>query len=375
MSNLPRDLVEEILSRVPVKYRRAVRFTCKTWNTLTKDDSFVKKHVGQAKLASAKTKEFMVIMTMGFRVYLTSVNLHSNVIKHEAKFTSLDDSDVLDVVRVIHCDGLLLYITKGSSKLVVWNPYCGQPRWIEFEPSFNRTGIYLYALGYEKHINCCDSHKILRFSNFFYKLKEFKIYDFNSDKWRVLDVTPDEKIRIPYHSRGVSLKGNTYWFAETRDGHDCLILSFDFTRERFWLPLSMPFKYWKPEDLVTLSSVRDEQLAVLHQRSDTFMMEFWITTKIEPNMVSWNTKLFLAVNMVRPHSHFGLGFTFMSLSFFINEEKKAALVFSKDQGVSPTRDIAYIVGMDGTLKEAYLCVHEKYRYPLACSYVPSLVQL
>ncbi|XP_019084585.1 PREDICTED: ABC transporter E family member 1-like, partial [Camelina sativa] len=47
MSDLPRDLVEEILSRVPVTSTRAVRLTCKKWNTLSKDESFTKKHLTQ----------------------------------------------------------------------------------------------------------------------------------------------------------------------------------------------------------------------------------------------------------------------------------------------------------------------------------------
>jgi len=53
-----------------------------------------KKNVGHAKVAAAKKKEFIVIMMIDFRVYLTHINLNTNVescIKHEAKFTNLDD--------------------------------------------------------------------------------------------------------------------------------------------------------------------------------------------------------------------------------------------------------------------------------------------
>jgi len=56
-------------------------------------------------------------------------------------------------------------------------------------------------------------------------------------------------------------------------------------------------------------------------------MEIWITSTIEPNAVSWNSKVFLSVSirkLIGPPFQFCLG------SFFIDEEKKVALVFDKD---------------------------------------------
>ncbi|KAL1202652.1 F-box protein [Cardamine amara subsp. amara] len=74
ISDLPMDLAEEVLSRLPGTSLRAVRFTCKTWNTLSKRRSFTKKHIAQAK--KKQGKEFEAIMTTNNSVYLMSVNLH-----------------------------------------------------------------------------------------------------------------------------------------------------------------------------------------------------------------------------------------------------------------------------------------------------------
>ncbi|KAG7638372.1 F-box-like domain superfamily [Arabidopsis thaliana x Arabidopsis arenosa] len=57
MSDLPRELVEEILSRVPVKSMREVRVTCKTWNALS-------KHIGKAE--AAREGEFLGIAKKKF---------------------------------------------------------------------------------------------------------------------------------------------------------------------------------------------------------------------------------------------------------------------------------------------------------------------
>ena len=45
ISDLPRDVAEEVLSWLPVTSLGRVRFACKKWNTLTKDEGFIKKHL------------------------------------------------------------------------------------------------------------------------------------------------------------------------------------------------------------------------------------------------------------------------------------------------------------------------------------------
>nr|VDD43406.1 unnamed protein product [Brassica oleracea] len=49
ISDLPVNLVEEILYRVPLKSMRAVRLTCKDWDTLSKNRSFSKMHIGKLR--------------------------------------------------------------------------------------------------------------------------------------------------------------------------------------------------------------------------------------------------------------------------------------------------------------------------------------
>ncbi|KAG7577652.1 F-box associated interaction domain, partial [Arabidopsis thaliana x Arabidopsis arenosa] len=372
ISNLPRDLSEEVLCRIPLTSLRPVRSTCKKWSTLSKCGSFAKKHLAQAKVAEAK--EFMVVMMMNFRVYLMRVNLQNKVesscIKREAKLISLNDDEEVDISQVFHCDGLLLCIsiTKDKTRLVVWNPYWGHTRSIEPTHQFNKHDSYSYALGYDKS---SKSHKILRgITCLNPHFDEFKIYDFNSDSWRVLDVTPDWHLRTIHH--GVSLKGNAYWFAysETRETEDFFLVCFDFTRETFGPPLPLPFEFAVSEDAMSVSSVREEQLAVLYQPWDTLKMEIWVTSKIEPNAVSWNSKVFLSVSLkqlIGPQFQFYLG------SFFIDEEKKVAVVFDKDY--KDKRNMAYIIGVDGSFKEVDLGESDARCYPLVCSYVPSLVKL
>ncbi|XP_010468129.1 PREDICTED: putative F-box protein At3g17620 [Camelina sativa] len=358
MSYLPKELVEEILSRVPVKSMRTVRLTCKTWNTLS-------KHLGKA--APAREGELMGILLANFRVYLMSFS-HNNsesFIKPIGKLISLTNSDDIDVAFVCCCEGLLLLCTtKDKSSIVVWNMYTGQTRWICVEKYFDNDRmliLYRYALGYDKS-KSCSAQKILRFANRHHSERYVtEIYEFKSNSWRVLDVTCDWFIE--YCVCGVSLKGNMYWQAASKDFEEDVpdfLLCFDFTEESFGPHLPLPFESCYYPDIVTLSAFGEEQLAVLFQPSNRYGMEIWVTTKIEPSAVSWS-KFLAVVDMMRP---------LYDGTFLIDEKKSRVVVFD----ATNRRYKAYIIGEKGYFKEVDLGkIAEPYSNMPTCSYVPSAV--
>ncbi|CDY30104.1 BnaC05g37580D [Brassica napus] len=104
MNNLSKDLLEEILSRVPTTSLRKVRSTCKKWNTLSK------KHLAQSPPRTSKG-EILAIVLINCSLRLMSVNLNDfdhPSIKLTGTLISLNSSDKLDITQVYHCEGLLL---------------------------------------------------------------------------------------------------------------------------------------------------------------------------------------------------------------------------------------------------------------------------
>ncbi|KAG7585941.1 Galactose oxidase/kelch beta-propeller, partial [Arabidopsis thaliana x Arabidopsis arenosa] len=379
MSNLPTDLVEEIISRVSLKSMRAVRLTCKKWNDLFKSRSFTKMHIGKQEQAARELGQTRMIMMMDYNVYLMGIVLNENPSTESlGKLTCLQDSEQVKIYQVFHCEGLLLCILKDDdTKVVVWNPYLGQTRWIQTRKYNHASGgkgrdFYMYALGYE---NNCENRtrrkpKILRFIDDFNRYPKnpalrYEIYDFDSDLWTTLDVFPHYRI-LSHH--GISLKGNTYWGVVERNAkaHIKHIICFDFTSERFgpFLPLPLPFRDWKAQ-CVSLSSVRDEKIAAFFQERGTYKVEIWITTKIETENVSWSN--FFTTNM--PSC---IGYRLKS--FLIDEEKQVAVVFDKEG--KNLCDTVHIIGEAGCLRKVELGEPaEKKCLPLVCSYVPSTVQI
>lgn len=378
ISDLPVNLVEEILSRVPFKYMREVRLTCKEWDTLSKSRSFSKMHID--KLSTVKEGESLIIAMVDYNLYLMTVVLGGTdedpFVECQGRLTCLDKQ--IKISQVFHCDGLLLCVLRDDlTKYIVWNPYLGQTRSIEardsHRPDICPLNWFTYALGYEDKGSSCRGYKLLRFIDIYYDYRPthqyscYEIYDFDSSTWKTLDITPHW--RIKFGLPGVSLKGNTYWPASPRNIEentlDDHMICFDFSSESFGPLLRLPFDAGGDEGYATLSSVREEKLAVLLTRNevDPFECEIWVSTKIEAEKVSWSKFLKVETEM---------GFNAMvdCVSFFIDEEKKVAMGYSETLN---------IVGEDGYLKELELVERDgrdvNYCIPMVCSYVPSLVQI
>ncbi|XP_010447113.1 PREDICTED: putative F-box protein At1g32140 [Camelina sativa] len=370
LSELSEELVEEILSRVPLTSLSSVRSTVKQWNALSKDGIVCK--------ADAR-HQFLGFMVLDSRVWSVRFDLCLN---NDPSIKQIGKLDQLNKVsKVLHCNGLVLCVTSNHSRLVVWNPYLGQTKLIE-----PRTANfqYKYGLGFDS----CGFHKVLRYWDD-HRVVECEIYDLNpssssNNSWRVVvDVNPDWYISYGHH-RCVSLKGNTYWIAIDRrrtteeDGDefvwddpsivwDDFLICFDFTTERFGPWLQLPVKGYF-DATGSLSCVREEQLALMFQHSGSYMMDVWLTTKIEPQLVTWSK--FFAFDMT-PYG--GLKSAIQHGSFFIDMEKKVTVLFDRYRD-SPKRCIAYILGEDGYYMEVDLGSECKTR-PIVCSYVPSLVQI
>ncbi|KAF3575968.1 hypothetical protein DY000_02035421 [Brassica cretica] len=345
--DIPGELLEdEIFSRVPMTSLRSVRSTCRKWNTLCKNRIFFGKE-------TAAKKQFMM---MDSRICLMNFDPCKDINLVDPSIKQVSLLDQIEISKVFQCNGLLLCVLKDCSRLLVWNPYLAQTRWIEPRISFQSSDRF--ALG---HDNNNLNHKILRISDEHHPITSkhvlgFELYDFSSGSWKVLDVTPHWEIWS--HLRGVSLKGNAYF------------------PESFGPLLPLPFQSEHGGVFTSLSCVREDQLAVLYQHWEAQeTVEISVTDKIGPNVVSW-TKFLKLVTSFCVHPFSG--------SFFIDVEMKIAVVFVLERAKACRYQTAHVIGQDGYFKSVRIREapdlgntfhpHERYCAPLVCSsYLPSLV--
>ncbi|XP_010509178.1 PREDICTED: putative F-box protein At5g41510 [Camelina sativa] len=373
VSNLLRYLIEEIISWLPLKSMKAVRLTCKSWDDLSKSESFRKKHIGKA----TRKGESMMIAMMPNNLYLMSgfVDEVDPSIEHKGQISF--PSKQVSIDRLFHYEDLILCILKDVTRIVVWNPYLGQTRWINLRFS-HRPYIwdsFSYGLGYEDK-ESCRSLKLLRFVDFLARAPEeqffwYEIYNFDTGLWTTLDVAPHW--RIYCSSSSVSLKGNSYWCAAERsaEGFTDRIICFDFTRERFGPLLPLPSCVRdRHYEYVTLSCVKEEKIAALFHHHDLYDYEIWITIKIEVEIVSWSK--FLRIVDPSRKIDFPIG-------FFIDEKKKVFMSFGtqykcEDRGlreryINVGGEAGHVTKLDPGVPANELC------RPDVCSYVPSVIQI
>ncbi|XP_023640363.1 probable F-box protein At5g47300 [Capsella rubella] len=355
MSDLPGDLVEEILCRVPATSLSQLRYTCKQWNNIFNNRTFTRKHSDKA------AKQFQVLMLKHNEVCMMSVNfcgVPSIEIKGEYGLTN--PQATFEIFQVSHCEGLLLCTNRRYSRIVVWNPCTGETNWLR-----PRKRGWSCVLGsYQDKNYGGNSYKILSFPDG--KYKRFAIYEINTKVWKTLDVTLDCKLEC--FDYGKSLKGKTYWFAFDKNEEQLgmFLVSFDYTREIFErLLLPCLCRYY---EAFSVSVVREEKLSVLLQNGDASKTEIWVTNKIDNDtkVVSWSK--FLTVDL-KAQLCIG-GFT----NFLVDEEKKFIVVCQCSLlGDFPIKQVVYIGGEDNKVIQVY----SGYTSSLQCLfyYVPSLTQI
>lgn len=117
MSELPGNLLEEILWLVPATSLKRLRSTCKRWNYLFYNKSFTRKHFDKA------TKQFLVLMLKESRVCSISFNLYgipSVELTGELSLIDRGSSSLaqFEISQVSHCDGFSFdYTTERFGRL------------------------------------------------------------------------------------------------------------------------------------------------------------------------------------------------------------------------------------------------------------------
>ncbi|VVA91001.1 unnamed protein product [Arabis nemorensis] len=266
----PSDLVEEILSLLPATSLARLRHTCKQWKTLIANPRFVNKHSSHMR---CREKQFTVFNNAPYSKapYLSgsTVSFVGDELKEHAGLNMQVFEPIsfpnLSVIKMFHCDGLLLYVTKSG--LLVLNPLLKQARWIVRGCEFDHP-THVFGLGY---ISNQSSSKP--------RIRKVEVYEFSSDYWRevvIVDKTFDGFYQLPFSS--VCLRGTPYWIGyDVYGGTTISTRSFDFSIERFE-PLFLPpsIGLIKSEDSLFLGIFRGDHLSLLHKSCETSKIHIWV---------------------------------------------------------------------------------------------------
>ncbi|CAH8387139.1 unnamed protein product [Eruca vesicaria subsp. sativa] len=191
---LPWELIEEILSRVPLKSLVRLSVVCKRWNIILDDKKFINSH----------KETFRFILTTKSKIY--SVSIDPKIVVRE-----LPGLIYINPETLIDCDEFL--ICNVGTGAVIWNPW--------------RSEVNLY-----KSIWGIDNM--------------LKIHDFEEfGTWTHVNVRSGDsnqrRKRTTQSEIGVSLNGSLFWicYLDKTDPLYCLG-RFDFSKERFYTFCELP---------------------------------------------------------------------------------------------------------------------------------------
>lgn len=287
------ELIEEILSRLPVKTLLRFKTVSKSWNNLISETRFWKLHLKQSMIDHNRIK----IM------YLH--DCHTSLV-YDARTGRPEDTDE-DTSFLAYCNGL--FCISIAEDVFLWNPSTAQTRRIsnsEIEfPTHSRTwASVFFGLGYH---SASDDYKLVRISMFgrIDFQTEVKIYSRNSDNWRRIQDFPYE---FPYGCPGVYVNGCLHWIVQMWDDvrhHKVAVL--DLADESYSL---IPLPEFRCRDLYFQIGSLDEKLVVFYSCED-YTSDIWFL-KEHGRAESW-TRIKITAHCV---SSFEAFFYFQPLCLF-----------------------------------------------------------
>ncbi|XP_059631849.1 F-box protein CPR1-like [Cornus florida] len=229
MSELPVDVIVDILSRLPVKPLLRFRCISKSWHALIDSPDFIKLHLNRS--VETNTNRSIIFRDCGL---------------HSIDFDSLDD----DPVELVHplkngggfevvgsCDGLLC-LCYSEKDITLWNPSTRKHHKLPITPiefplecgSINH--FIIYGFGYD---SVSDDYKVVRLIEYYDRYydslgSEVKVYSLKLNSWRRIQDFP-----YSFRTWGVNAvlaSGALHW-AVYQITEGSLIAAFDLGVEEF----------------------------------------------------------------------------------------------------------------------------------------------
>ncbi|KAJ1427145.1 Galactose oxidase/kelch, beta-propeller [Sesbania bispinosa] len=270
MSDLPSEVITDILTRLPVKPLLRFRSTCKWWRSLIDSTHFTFEHLNKS------TKNSTIILRQYSRVYQLELDNLDKV--EELNHPLMCYSNRIKVLG--SCNGLIC-ICNIADDIAFWNPSIRKHRILPSEPlnrheSDEKTLLAARVYGFG-HDSVSDDYKLVSIS-YFVDLRrrsfdsQVKLYSLRHDSWKTLPSMPYALCCA--RTMGVFVGGALHWVVTRKlqpDQPD-LVVAFDLSNESFrevLLPVTVNGNY--DMDLALLGGC----LCVIEKRGGT-QFDVWV---------------------------------------------------------------------------------------------------
>ncbi|XP_039686302.1 F-box protein CPR1 isoform X2 [Medicago truncatula] len=251
----PPELLEEILSRLPVKSLLQFRSTSKSLKSIIDSHHFINLHLKNSLSRS-------LIIQHKFDLYQLQIDDHDDFSKSmmiplnhpfTTKITPVTRNRTRTMALIGSCNGLLA-ISHGQlafnhpnnpNEITIWNPSTRKHRMIPFLPlpipdimesdNINRCCLCVHGFGFDP---LTGDYKLLRISwlasphNSFYD-SHVRLFSSITNSWKIIPSMPYSLIYAQF--MGVFVENSLHWIMTKKLGglHPSLIVAFNLTLEIF----------------------------------------------------------------------------------------------------------------------------------------------
>ncbi|XP_061363382.1 F-box/kelch-repeat protein At3g06240-like, partial [Gastrolobium bilobum] len=256
-SNIPEEMVQEILLRSPVKSLLRFKCVCKQWLSLISDPSFAKSHF---ELSAAPSHRLLFPISYSDSE-AQSIDVDVPFHDESAVVSLIHPLPKFDVSCCIFevfgsCRGFVLF-SVFSSNLYVWNPSNGVHRPLSLSFShlirkIRKSNIYTLLIGFG-HDPSTDDYLVVVVSQN-EEGNHMMLFSLKTNSWKKIQLS-----HIPhtgyYKLHGLFINGAIHWLIFPHHGSDPgVIIVFDLTEKQL-SAISLPdgdfkFGYLSGRDLI-----------------------------------------------------------------------------------------------------------------------------
>ncbi|CAJ2658501.1 unnamed protein product [Trifolium pratense] len=294
LPSLPFEIIEEILSKLPVKFLMQLKSVCKSWESLISDPQFAKKH-----LRVSTTRHHLLTFNNFFSDELFVVVYPFSSVFTELTVAASRQLDFpLPVGNLSHyiigsCHGIICFEI-NEHFVFLWNRFISKFMKLPSLANPKQKICYTaYGFGYVyDQFNDNYSYKVVAVNYIesdnnvsYYRYRpQLKVYTLGTNSWRMIQDFP---YCIPLGlSSGRFISGTVNWLAYNNLFISLVIVSFDLENE-FYQEITLPDYEVVIRPQVTLVVLRD-CLSIIAE-SNTYL-DVWLMDEYG-NTESW-TKLF-----------------------------------------------------------------------------------
>ncbi|GER28683.1 F-box and associated interaction domains-containing protein [Striga asiatica] len=203
-SPLPLEVIENILSRLPVRTLKRFRAVEKSWCSLIDAESFAKAHLRRS-LSSPHSNRNLISGLNGFCFMSLAALTQVKSFKPAFKYDEKDEHAISNSVN-----GMVV-VMREPARPVLWNPFTGEHKVLpacprEFQPDERHFCRTTYGFGYDPEN---DDYKIIKVMLYMFKrlslwsLSEDWIYSLRSNSWKRTNGAPYTHRHWPAHVNGI----------------------------------------------------------------------------------------------------------------------------------------------------------------------------